>query len=53
MVVHQIRNSSKYVVWKDKKEFMNDLKSVYAAATKQAAESALDAFALKWNSKYG
>lgn len=52
-VVHQIRNSSKYVVWKDKREFMNDLKSVYAATTKLAAESALENFALKWNSKYG
>jgi putative transposase len=52
-VVHQIRNSSRYVVWKDKKEFMHDLKSVYSAVTKQAAQDALEIFAKKWDSKYG
>ncbi len=52
-VVHQIRNSSRYVVWKDKKEFMNDLKSVYSAVSKQAAQDALEIFARNWEQKYG
>src|SRR5690606_17575071 len=51
-VVHQIRNAAKYVVWKDKKEFSKDMKDIYTAPTKQAAEMALNAFASKWNSKY-
>lgn len=52
-VVHQIRNSSRYVVWKDKKEFTHDLKSVYAAISRQEAEDALEVFAQKWREKYG
>ncbi|MCG8476047.1 MAG: IS256 family transposase [Cytophagales bacterium] len=51
-VVHQIRNSMRYVVWKDKKEFAQDLKCVYKAPNKQAAEAALEDFAEKWESKY-
>jgi len=51
-VVHQIRNSCRYVVWKDKREFTHDMKDIYAAPTRQAAEAALDAFEKKWNSKY-
>lgn len=51
-VVHQIRNCSRYVVWKDKKQFAKDLKEVYTAPTKQAAATALDSFAQKWNHKY-
>lgn len=51
-VVHQIRNSSRYVVWKDKKQFAKDLKEVYTAPTRQAAATALDSFAQKWNHKY-
>lgn len=51
-IVHQIRNSSRYVVWKDKREFAKDLKEVYTAPTEQAAKHALDSFANKWNSKY-
>lgn len=51
-VVHQIRNACKYVVWKDKKEFTRDMKSIYEAPTKQAAEAALEDFAQKWESKY-
>lgn len=51
-VVHQIRNSSRYVVWKDKKEFTKDMKCIYDAPTKAAAEAALEDFADKWNSKY-
>lgn len=51
-VVHQIRNSSRYVVWKDKKEFTKDMKCIYDAPTKAAAEAALEDFADKWSSKY-
>ncbi|WP_317191663.1 transposase [Fulvivirga sediminis] len=52
-VVHQIRNSLKYVVLKDKKEFMTDLKQVYQAPRRQAAEMALQELAQKWQYKYG
>lgn len=51
-VVHQIRNACKYVVWKDRKEFSRDMKQIYDAPTKQAAEQALNDFAEKWESKY-
>lgn len=37
-VVHQIRNSCRYVVWKEKKEFTSDLKNIYNAPTKEAAK---------------
>jgi transposase-like protein len=52
-VVHQIRNSARYVVWKDKKEFMIDLKAVYDAPNREAAADALNNFELKWGKKYG
>lgn len=51
-VVHQIRNSCRYVVWKDKKEFTTDMKDVYAAPLRQAAMAALDALDTKWSAKY-
>jgi putative transposase len=51
-VVHQIRNSMRYVVWKDKKEFARDMKAIYTAPTKDAAFAALDEFEQKWKSKY-
>ena len=51
-VIHQIRNASRYVVWKDKKEFSRDMKQIYDAPTKQAAEAALEDFARKWEGKY-
>jgi len=51
-IVHQIRNSLKYVASKDQKEFMRDLKQVYRADTKDLAELALDEVADKWESKY-
>jgi transposase-like protein len=52
-VVHQIRNSCRYVVWKDKKEFTLDMKDIYGAPTRQAAQAALESFENKWGSKYG
>jgi len=51
-IVHQIRNSLKYVASKNQKEFMADLKPVYKAATKAEAEIALDALELKWGKQY-
>jgi putative transposase len=51
-VVHQIRNSTKYVVWKDRKQFVSDLKNVYGAINRDMAYDALDEFAKKWGSKY-
>lgn len=51
-VVHQIRNSLKYVASKNQKEFMVDLKRVYKANSKDIAEVELDALESKWNSKY-
>lgn len=51
-VVHQIRNSCKFVVWKDKKDFCADLKDIYAAINLEAAEKALFAMELKWGTKY-
>lgn len=51
-IVHQIRNSCKFVVWKDRKEFCADLKNIYAAPNMEAAEKALSAMDLKWGAKY-
>lgn len=51
-IVHLIRNSVKYVNWKDRKQVCADLKTIYTSATEQQAELALDAFGKKWDSKY-
>jgi transposase-like protein len=51
-IVHQIRNSCKYVVWKDRKEFCADLKEVYAAINREVAEQAFLGFEKKWETKY-
>jgi len=51
-IIHQIRNSLKYVGSKNQKVFMADLKCVYKAATLNAAESALDDLEAKWGDKY-
>ena len=51
-VVHQIRNAARYVVWKKKKEFTRDMKNIYNAPTKNAAEAALKDFSNKWKDKY-
>lgn len=51
-VVHQIRNSLKYVASKDQKEFLAELKPVYKAATKELAELNLEKLAEKWRKKY-
>jgi len=51
-VVHQIRNSLKYVVSKEQKEFMSDLKLVYKAATLDLAETNLLKLEEKWGKRY-
>lgn len=51
-IIHQLRNSSNYVSYKDIKALMADLKAVYAAVDESAALDALDAFAEKWDKKY-
>lgn len=51
-IVHQIRNSLKYVASKDQKEFMRDLKEVYRADNKSIAEDRLEALDQKWSSRY-
>ena len=51
-IVHLIRNSLRYVPWKESKAVAADLKPIYQAATLEEAEAALDAFAAKWDAKY-
>ena len=51
-IIHQLRNSSKYVSYKDLKELMADLKRVYAAVDEPSALDALEDFAGKWDKKY-
>ena len=51
-IIHQLRNSSKYVSYKDLKALMADLKEVYAAVDETAALDALDRFADRWDKKY-
>ena len=51
-IIHQLRNSSKYVSYKDLKLLMADLKAVYAAVDEDAALEALDIFAQRWDKKY-
>lgn len=51
-VIHQIRNTLRYVSWKDKKELSKDLKTVYGASTLEGAHSSMDEFEKKWGRKY-
>ena len=51
-IIHQLRNSSKYVSYKDLKELMADLKRVYAAVDEPSALDALEDFSRKWDKKY-
>ncbi len=51
-IVHQIRNSIKYVASKDQKEFAKDLKLIYQAPTKELAEEELLKLDEKWGKKY-
>ena len=51
-IIHQIRNTTRFVSYKDIKGLMADLKRVYAAVDEQTALSELDSFDEKWSSKY-
>lgn len=51
-VVHQIRNSIKYIPYKERPKVMSSLKEVYKAPTKEKAEMALNRFDLTWGNKY-
>lgn len=52
-IVHQIRNSIKYIASKDKKSFMKDLKEVYKAPTEEFALAQLDKLKEAWGNSYG
>ena len=51
-IIHMIRNSTKYVTWKERKIICADLKYIYEAPTEKAGLEALDVFAEKWDKKY-
>jgi transposase-like protein len=51
-IIHQIRNSTRYVSWKDLKTFTADMKPIYKAVSIDAAQSALTEFESKWADKY-
>jgi len=51
-IIHMVRNSLKYVSWKDYKAVTADLKAVYRAATEAEARRQLEAFAERWDDKY-
>ena len=51
-IVHMVRNSVKYVPWKDYKAVTRDLRTIYQASTEAEARRALDAFAAAWDERY-
>ena len=51
-IIHLIRNATKYVSHKDRKAFCADLKEIYNAASKQAAEIAFESLRTNWGEKY-
>jgi putative transposase len=51
-IVHMIRNSLRYVGWKDRKAVAKDLKTIYTASTTEAAEQAMDAFEAKYGERF-
>ena len=51
-IIHQIRNSVRYVSYKDRKEFVSDLKTIYKAPTEEIALAQLDNFKDKWDKNY-
>lgn len=51
-IVHQVRNTLKYVSYKDRKEFANDLKTIYHAINEEQALANLERTSEKWNEKY-
>ena len=51
-IVHMVRNSVKFVPWKDYKPVTADLKQIYQSVTEEEALKALDAFSERWDGKY-
>lgn len=51
-IVHMVRNSLRYVSWKERKAVAHDLRAIYAAATREAAAQALEAFATCWDGRF-
>jgi putative transposase len=51
-IVHMVRNSLRYVSWKERKAIAVDLRTIYAAPTAEAAEQALETFARKWDGRF-
>lgn len=51
-IVHMVRNSLKYVSWKDYKAVTTDLKQIYQSATEAEAQQALERFAARWDEQY-
>lgn len=51
-IVHMVRNSLRYVSWKQKKEVAKDLKAIYTAKTEEEAELSLTAFSEKWDTSF-
>lgn len=51
-IVHQVRNSLKYVTWKDRKAVAADLRAIYTSPTLEAAEAALSQFSGRWGEQY-
>lgn len=51
-IVHMVRNSLRYVSWKERKIIALDLRKIYAAPTAEAAEQALEAFARRWDGRF-
>jgi len=51
-IVHMVRNSLRFVSWKERKEVAADLRKIYRSITVEDAEQELDAFAEKWDDKF-
>ena len=51
-IVHMVRNSTRYVSYKDIRSVCSDLRKIYSSADRAQAEAALEAFGAKWDSKY-
>jgi len=51
-IVHQVRNSLKYVSYKERRPMAADIKEIYRSADEKAAKAALEAFKVKWGDKY-
>jgi putative transposase len=51
-IIHMIRNSLRFVSWKDRRAVVADLRAIYTAATEEAGLAALRAFRAKWDSKF-